>query len=68
LSLQVWEAISNKRSIFSVLDANAPYFNPRAWCVHYRPVAVLCWGQGAQPPPKSCLRPEIFNWFYSNFP
>jgi len=36
-------------------------------CSRVLPVAVLCWGQGAQPP-KSCPGPpKIFNWFYSNF-
>jgi len=29
---------------------------------HFLPVAVLGWGQGAQPP-KSCPGPQIFNWF-----
>jgi len=30
-------------------------------------VAVLCWGRGHSPAPKSCPGPQIFNWFYSNF-
>ena len=26
-------------------------------------MAVLGWGRGAQPPPKSCPAPQIFDWF-----